>query len=164
MIQGEILHLQRNAPSPRIINSSGPFAAIPCFYRAQIEEEYGERLLKLSQQTLGTVEQGSFSESLTQIPSAMEATARAHLDLAEKLKKFLEFPLTGFVRDQKDTRKAVSLSLMIFTYTTSEQRLTSSVEFVSCREKSSVKRAAHGQCCQGRLTNIYNCRSIMLRI
>jgi hypothetical protein len=74
----------------------------------------------------------------------MEATARAHLDLAEKLKKFLEFPLTGFVKDQKDTRKAVSLSSMIFTYITSEQRLTSSVEFGSCREKSSVKRVAHG--------------------
>ncbi|KAI9286920.1 hypothetical protein BC943DRAFT_320269 [Umbelopsis sp. AD052] len=74
--------------------------------RSQIEEEYGEKLLKLSQQTLGSVEQGTFSESLSQIPSAMEATARAHLDLSEKLKKFLEFPLTGFVKDQKETRKA----------------------------------------------------------
>ncbi|KAH8556285.1 hypothetical protein BGW37DRAFT_6909 [Umbelopsis sp. PMI_123] len=74
--------------------------------RAQIEEEYGERLLKLSQQTLGSVEQGTFSESLSQIPSAIEDTARAHMDLAEKLKKHLEFPLTGFVKEQKDTRKA----------------------------------------------------------
>jgi hypothetical protein len=76
--------------------------------RAQIEEDYGERLLKLSQQALGSVEQGTFVESLSQIPVAMEATARAHMDLSQKLKSHLEIPLSGFVKDQKDTRKSVS--------------------------------------------------------
>jgi len=74
--------------------------------RAQIEEDYGERLLKLSQQALGSVEQGTFSDSLSQIPIAMEATARAHMDLSQKLKSHLEMPLSGFVKDQKETRKS----------------------------------------------------------
>ncbi|KAG2222211.1 hypothetical protein INT45_014108 [Circinella minor] len=73
--------------------------------RSQIEEDYGERLLKLSQLIVGQSEEGTLSESLSHIPSALETTARAHLDLAQQLKHHLETPLDGFVKEQRDMRR-----------------------------------------------------------
>ncbi|KAI7882432.1 hypothetical protein K492DRAFT_206171 [Lichtheimia hyalospora FSU 10163] len=73
--------------------------------RSQIEEDYGERLLKLSQLIVGQTEEGTLSESLSHIPSALETTARAHLDLAQQLKHQLEAPLDGFLREQRESRK-----------------------------------------------------------
>ncbi|CDH55353.1 cell division control protein [Lichtheimia corymbifera JMRC:FSU:9682] len=73
--------------------------------RSQIEEDYGERLLKLSQLIVGQAEEGTLSESLSHIPSALETTARAHLDLAQQLKHQLEAPLDGFLREQRESRK-----------------------------------------------------------
>ena len=79
-----------------------------CSYiRSQIEEDYGERLLKLSQLIVGQSEEGTLSESLSHIPSALETTARAHLDLAQQLKHHLETPLDGFVKEQRDIRRLV---------------------------------------------------------
>lgn len=75
--------------------------------RSQIEEDYGERLLKLSQLIVGQAEEGTLSESLSHIPSALETTARAHLDLAQQLKHQLEAPLDGFLREQRESRKQV---------------------------------------------------------
>ncbi|KAI9266728.1 hypothetical protein BDA99DRAFT_536142 [Phascolomyces articulosus] len=73
--------------------------------RSQIEEDYGERLLKLSQLIVGQAEEGTLAESLSHIPSALETTARAHLDLAQQLKHHLETPLDGFLKEQRDMRR-----------------------------------------------------------
>ncbi|KAI9494619.1 hypothetical protein BDB00DRAFT_761467, partial [Zychaea mexicana] len=73
--------------------------------RSQIEEDYGERLLKLSQLIVGQAEEGTLSESLSHIPSALETTGRAHLDLAQQLKYHLEAPLDGFLKEQRDMRR-----------------------------------------------------------
>ncbi|KAG2226821.1 hypothetical protein INT45_005786, partial [Circinella minor] len=77
--------------------------------RAQIEEEYGEKLLKLSQMMVGESEEGTLSESVSHIPSAIETTARAHVDLAQQLRQNLQSTLTGFIKDHNEKRKAVSL-------------------------------------------------------
>ncbi|KAF7724841.1 hypothetical protein EC973_000726 [Apophysomyces ossiformis] len=73
--------------------------------RAQIEEDYGERLLKLSQLVVGKAEEGSFAESLSHIPSALETTARAHIDLAQQIQHHLESPLNTFIQEQRTLRK-----------------------------------------------------------
>ncbi|CAO3610878.1 unnamed protein product [Mucor fragilis] len=74
--------------------------------RASIEQDYGERLLKLAQTTrIGEFEEHSFAETLSRIPSALETTARAHIDLAQQLQDHLEVPLDGFLKDQRDVRK-----------------------------------------------------------
>ncbi|KAI8647858.1 hypothetical protein BD408DRAFT_2658 [Parasitella parasitica] len=76
--------------------------------RASIEQDYGERLLKLSQESkIGKFEDNSFAETLSRIPSALETTARAHIDLAQQLKDHLEAPLDKFIKDQRDDRKMV---------------------------------------------------------
>ncbi|ORZ02469.1 hypothetical protein BCR43DRAFT_519788 [Syncephalastrum racemosum] len=74
--------------------------------RAEIEADYGERLLKLSQMMVGQAEEGTLSESISHIPSAIETTARAHLDLSSQLQQHLEAPLASFVKDQTERRKA----------------------------------------------------------
>ncbi|KAG0167608.1 hypothetical protein DFQ30_005866 [Apophysomyces sp. BC1015] len=80
------------------------------YNEAQIEEEYGEKLLKLSQINLAEYEEplSTFAESLHNIPSATEAAARAHIDLAQQISQLLQTPLAGFVKEQKQLRKMVS--------------------------------------------------------
>ncbi|KAI9279540.1 hypothetical protein BY458DRAFT_502062 [Sporodiniella umbellata] len=74
--------------------------------RAAIEQEYGQKLLALAASSqIGKKEYGSFSDTLSCIPSTLEATAHAHIDLAQQLKDHLELPLNGFLQEQKDTRK-----------------------------------------------------------
>ncbi|KAI8092877.1 uncharacterized protein BX664DRAFT_328371 [Halteromyces radiatus] len=68
--------------------------------RAQIEKDYGERLLELSQHTLGEIELGTLAKSMQRIPFAFETTARAHIDMAEQLNTTLEAPLTSFLKEQ----------------------------------------------------------------
>jgi hypothetical protein len=76
---------------------------------AQLEEEYGDRLLQIAQSPLGDHEEygSTFSDTLNDIPAATEAAARAHLDLAQQIKHHLELPLSTFVKDQKEVRQAV---------------------------------------------------------
>ncbi|KAI9322468.1 hypothetical protein BX666DRAFT_2022942 [Dichotomocladium elegans] len=75
--------------------------------RAHIEQEYGERLLKLSQIHLSGTEEShsTFSELLESVPTATEAAARAHIDLAQQIHHLLEAPLVGFIKEQKAVRK-----------------------------------------------------------
>ncbi|ORZ09605.1 hypothetical protein BCR42DRAFT_358885 [Absidia repens] len=68
--------------------------------RAQIEKDYGERLLELSHYTLGEIELGTLAMSMQRIPFAFETTARAHIDMAEQLNTTLEAPLTSFLKEQ----------------------------------------------------------------
>ncbi|CEG82434.1 hypothetical protein RMATCC62417_16505 [Rhizopus microsporus] len=75
--------------------------------RAQIEQEYGERLLKLAATSrVGEHEEGSFAETLSRIPSTLETTGRAHIDLAQQLRDHLEIPLDGFLKEQREIRKS----------------------------------------------------------
>ncbi|KAI7856069.1 hypothetical protein BDC45DRAFT_504237 [Circinella umbellata] len=76
--------------------------------RAQIEQDYGERLLKLSQIRLSENEEPSstFAETLHSIPTATEAAARAHIDLAQQIHHLLETPLSAFIKEQKTVRKS----------------------------------------------------------
>ncbi|KAI9246411.1 hypothetical protein EDC94DRAFT_529563 [Helicostylum pulchrum] len=79
--------------------------------RASIEQDYGERLLKLAQNSrIGEFEEDTFAETLLRIPSALETTARAHIDLAQQMKDHLEVPLGGFLKDQRDVRKVVKFN------------------------------------------------------
>jgi hypothetical protein len=64
--------------------------------------------LKLAQNSrIGEFEEDTFQETLTRIPSTLETTARAHIDLAQQLKDHLEAPLDGFLKDQRDMRRVV---------------------------------------------------------
>ncbi|RUS23578.1 hypothetical protein BC938DRAFT_474933, partial [Jimgerdemannia flammicorona] len=87
--------------------------------QAQIEEDYGERLLKVHyheaqsaiahQATFNSLcisELGTFSESLAQIQLAIETTARSHLDLSQQISLHIENPLSQFVDEQRDVWKA----------------------------------------------------------
>ncbi|OAD75956.1 hypothetical protein PHYBLDRAFT_158182, partial [Phycomyces blakesleeanus NRRL 1555(-)] len=76
--------------------------------RANIEEEYGQRLLKLSQFSINTDGQGSFADALSNIPSAIETTGRAHLDLAQQIQHHLERPLDDFLSEQRELKKTQS--------------------------------------------------------
>ena len=80
--------------------------------RAQIEEEYGEKLLKLSQMMVGEAEEGTLGESISHIPTALETTARAHVDLAQQLRQDLHTTLNGFLKEHGEKKKAVR---MLFT-------------------------------------------------
>jgi hypothetical protein len=73
-----------------------------------MEGDYGDRLLKLSQLIVGGDEDGTLAESLSHIPSALETTARAHMDLAQQLLHHLQSPLDNFIKDQCDLYTAVS--------------------------------------------------------
>lgn len=94
--------------------------AILCYLllrRASIEQDYGERLLKLAQNSrIGEFEEDTFAETLLRIPSALETTARAHIDLAQQMKDHLEVPLGGFLKDQRDVRKVVKLNHIILFF------------------------------------------------
>ncbi|KAI8143067.1 hypothetical protein BJV82DRAFT_669194 [Fennellomyces sp. T-0311] len=79
--------------------------------RAQIEEEYGEKLLKLSQMMVGQAEEGTLGESISHIPSALETTARAHVDLAQQLRQDLQNTLNGFLKDHSEKQKAAKQQL-----------------------------------------------------
>lgn len=76
--------------------------------RAQIEKDYGERLLELSHYTLGEIELGTLATSMQRIPFAFETTARAHIDMAEQLNTTLGVPLTSFLKEQGELINAVS--------------------------------------------------------
>lgn len=79
--------------------------------RAQIEQEYGERLLRLAATSkIGEHEEGSFAETLSRIPSTLETTGRAHIDLAQQLRDHLEIPLDGFLKEQREIRKKVAMT------------------------------------------------------
>ncbi|KAG1450882.1 hypothetical protein G6F55_009465 [Rhizopus delemar] len=94
--------------SSKLKRSKETCEEIKRFYesRAQIEQEYGEKLLKLSAtSTFDKYEEGSFAETLSCIPSALETTARAHIDLSQQLRGHLEMPLNEFLKEQREIRK-----------------------------------------------------------
>ncbi|CEP12786.1 hypothetical protein [Parasitella parasitica] len=63
--------------------------------RAQIEEEYGNQLLQLSE-SLHQIE-----ECFGSIVTTSEMTARAHIDLGQNIRNMLELPLDTYLKDQE---------------------------------------------------------------
>ncbi|KAI8344144.1 hypothetical protein BC941DRAFT_497486 [Chlamydoabsidia padenii] len=97
-------HYGVEAIDQRLFNAKQTCEEIKKLYeiRSQMEGDYGDRLLKLSQLIVGGDEDGTLAESLSHIPSALETTARAHMDLAQQLLHHLQSPLDNFIKDQYD--------------------------------------------------------------
>ncbi|ORZ24734.1 hypothetical protein BCR42DRAFT_343187, partial [Absidia repens] len=93
-----------DAISQRLVNATQTCEEIKKLYeiRSQMEGDYGDRLLKLSQLIVGQDEDGTLAESLSHIPSALETTARAHMDLAQQLLHHLQSPLDIFIKEQSE--------------------------------------------------------------
>lgn len=81
--------------------------------------------MKLAQSSrVGDFEEDSFAETLSRIPSALETTARAHMDLAQQLKHHLELPLDGFLKEQRDVRKVVCVKgICVYRFVYTDSRL-----------------------------------------
>ncbi|CAO3621736.1 unnamed protein product [Cunninghamella blakesleeana] len=79
--------------------------------RAQIEKEYGQRLIKLSHYTLGEVELGTLADSVQRIPKAFESTGKAHIDMAEQLESSLKGPLESFLKEQSELINARTIQI-----------------------------------------------------
>lgn len=92
-----------------VVSTSSAFVSrglTPLHVRAQIEQNYGEQLLKLSQVMLGQGEEGTLGQCIAHVPSAMETTGRAHVDLSNRLRQHLGAPLLAFLKDQTEKSKA----------------------------------------------------------
>ncbi|KAF7724654.1 hypothetical protein EC973_000826 [Apophysomyces ossiformis] len=109
-------HTGTGAVSTRLSNAKQTYEELNEFYelRAQIEKEYGEKLLQLSKHMLGRAEQGSLADALFHIPVALETTARAHVDLAQQMHDHLETSLQMFVNEQ--AKKTDTVSRLLSAY------------------------------------------------
>lgn len=65
--------------------------------RAQIEEEYGNALLKLSQSY-------EVEDRFSTISTASEMSARAHLDLSQNIRNMLQIPLENYMKEQESIK------------------------------------------------------------
>ncbi|KAJ1920856.1 formin-binding protein [Mycoemilia scoparia] len=73
--------------------------------RAQLEEEYGKKLLKLSRAGLGSEELGTTLDALHTVRSELEESAGAHLKLGKQFREELAQPLYKFIEKQRQKRK-----------------------------------------------------------
>lgn len=73
-------------------------------FRAQIEEDYGKRLVKLAKNQLGETEIGSTRNVLDTTKLEIERTGQAHLSLAEDIRNQLLKPLNDFINHQAPIR------------------------------------------------------------
>ncbi|KAJ2445132.1 formin-binding protein, partial [Coemansia sp. RSA 2424] len=74
--------------------------------RAAMEEDLGKRLGKIARSALGSEEVGSIKEALRTVRAEMESSAKTHSDLARQLRAEIERPLTAFINDQRNKRRA----------------------------------------------------------
>ncbi|KAJ2909200.1 formin-binding protein, partial [Coemansia aciculifera] len=74
--------------------------------RATMEEDLGKRLGKVAKSALGSEEVGSIKEALRTVRAEMENSAKTHSDLARQLRSEIERPLTAFMADQRNKRRA----------------------------------------------------------
>ncbi|KAI9296391.1 hypothetical protein K502DRAFT_340992 [Neoconidiobolus thromboides FSU 785] len=73
--------------------------------RAQLEEEYGKKLLKISKCDIGKDESGHLQKSLSRLRSELEASGNAHIELSTKIKSDIESKLSIFINQQREKRK-----------------------------------------------------------
>ncbi|KAI7862077.1 hypothetical protein BDF14DRAFT_1886454 [Spinellus fusiger] len=118
-------------------------------------QEYGEKLLRLSQVSLAEYEEpySTFVESLTHIPTTMETVARAHLDLSQQMKQLLQAPLERFMETQERQFKMASPTVAETcakkSQTRKRQKLgemrEACLNYMSeCTKLSQAKRDSHG--------------------
>ncbi|KAJ2879671.1 formin-binding protein [Coemansia aciculifera] len=74
--------------------------------RATMEEDLGKRLGKVAKSALGSEEVGSIKEALRTVRAEMESSAKTHSDLARQLRSEIERPLSAFINDQRNKRRA----------------------------------------------------------
>ncbi|KAJ2877408.1 formin-binding protein, partial [Coemansia asiatica] len=77
--------------------------------RANVEEDLGKKLMKLSKSGLGSEEVGSIKDALRTVRTEMETNAKSHLELARQLRSEIEKPLTQFINDQRAKRRAQTI-------------------------------------------------------
>ncbi|KAL1915109.1 uncharacterized protein VTP21DRAFT_7590 [Calcarisporiella thermophila] len=75
------------------------------YTRAEIEESYGEQMLKLARIPLAKEEIGSIREGLVTTLNFIESDAKAHIQLAAKLRSALHDPLAAFITELKSQRE-----------------------------------------------------------
>lgn len=73
--------------------------------RAEIEEGYAKRLMRLAKQPLGKDETGCLSQSLITARVELEQVAKTHQHLADHMRTQLEAPLAEFAIKQSESRK-----------------------------------------------------------
>ncbi|KAI7897816.1 uncharacterized protein BX663DRAFT_526977 [Cokeromyces recurvatus] len=73
--------------------------------RVQIEEEYGNELMKLSQLYM--------EESFQALSTSTEMSARAHIDLSQDIKSMLEIPLEKYLNDRESIKSAMIHQLKV---------------------------------------------------
>lgn len=71
-------------------------------YRAQIEEEYGNQLLELSESS------HQIEECFGALLTSSEMSARAHIDLSQNMRNMVELPLQSYVTDQENIKLFVT--------------------------------------------------------
>ncbi|KAJ2811048.1 formin-binding protein, partial [Coemansia furcata] len=74
--------------------------------RAAMEEDLGKRLAKVAKGALGSEEVGTIREALRTIRAEMDKEALTHLELGRQLRAEIERPLTAFINDQRNKRRA----------------------------------------------------------
>lgn len=72
-----------------------------------MEDEYARKLLTLCRKPLGSCESGSLRASLDVARGEVEATGKAHAQIAAQMKSELEEPLAAFAGGMKERRKIV---------------------------------------------------------
>lgn len=79
--------------------------------RANLEEEYGKKLLKLAKGGLGKDETGTLKETLDIVRAELELTGRSHVELAQQIRTELDTTLGAFIGRQRDIRKPTAISM-----------------------------------------------------
>ncbi|KAJ2840692.1 formin-binding protein [Coemansia sp. 'formosensis'] len=74
--------------------------------RAAMEEDLGKRLAKVAKGALGSEEVGTIREALRTIRAELDKEALTHLELGRQLRSEIEKPLTAFINDQRNKRRA----------------------------------------------------------
>ncbi|KAJ2235561.1 formin-binding protein [Coemansia sp. RSA 485] len=77
--------------------------------RANVEEDMGKKLMKLSRSGLGSEEVGSIKDALRSVRTEMETNAKSHMELARQLRAEIEKPLGQFINDQRMKRRAQTM-------------------------------------------------------
>ncbi|KAJ3292169.1 hypothetical protein HDU79_001677 [Rhizoclosmatium sp. JEL0117] len=73
--------------------------------RAQMEEEYSKKLLKLAKGLTPFEEVGTMKETLCVLKAELETSARMHTSVANEIKSQLEVPCIEFIKLQSGVRK-----------------------------------------------------------
>lgn len=100
--------------------------------RAQIEEEYGKKLVRLAKGQLGETEIGSTRNVLDTTKLEIERCGQGHLALAEEIKMQLLKPLNDFLNHQAPIRYNVIMLL-------------------------SLEQGSHKKGCEGQIGCIFSC-------